>query len=192
MNSAVHRLAEMWDRSVLHRLVRPLRPLAIRGWFPAVGALMAFAATLSMTVPTVPILGALVSLNPRRWLAIACWATVGSAVGGALLVHVLGHFGGILLAQKLPELAASSHWQHMQGLATHHGWWVLMVVAALPLSQTPFLLVAALFGMPALTVFVSLAAGKAAKYGIVAALTARAASELAALRQTGDTQWEPE
>ena len=175
----LHRVVEIWDRSALHRLVRPLGPLAARPWFPVLGAITAFAATISMTVPTVPILGALVSLNPRRWLAIACWAVLGSAAAGALLAHVLGHFSGILLAEKLPELAASSHWRHMEGLASHHGWWVLVLVAALPVSQTPFLLVAALFGMPALTVFLSLLVGKALKYGAVAALTARAMSELA-------------
>ena len=101
------------------------------------------------------------------------------AAAGALLVHVLGHFGGIFLADKLPALVASPHWQHMAGLASHHGWWVLILVAALPVSQTPFLVVAALFGMPAVTIFLSLLAGKAVKYGAVAALTARAMSALA-------------
>jgi membrane protein YqaA with SNARE-associated domain len=173
------RIVEIWDRSAFHRLVRPLGALAARPWFPLLAAVTAFGATLSMTVPTVPILGALVSLNPRRWLAIACWAVLGSAVAGALLVHALGHFGGIFLAEKLPELVASSHWQHMAGLASHHGWWVLVLVAALPLSQTPFLVVAAVFGMPALTVFLALFAGKALKYGAVAGLTAKAINELA-------------
>jgi membrane protein YqaA with SNARE-associated domain len=180
LNKNLHRLVEIWDRSALHRLVRPLGALAGRPWFPLLGAVTAFGATISMTVPTVPILGALVSLNPRRWVAIACWAVLGSAAAGALLVHVLGHFGGILLAEKVPELAASSHWRHMAGLASHHGWWILILVAALPVSQTPFLVVAALFGMPVLTVFLSLFAGKALKYGAVAGLTARAMSELAA------------
>lgn len=183
MNRILHRIVELWDRSALHRLVRPLGPLAARPWFPVLGAITAFAATISMTVPTVPILGALVSLNPRRWLAIACWAVLGSAAAGALLVHVLGHFSAILLADRLPELAASPHWRHMEGLASHHGWWVLILVAALPVSQTPFLLVAALFGVPALTVFISLSAGKALKYGAVAALTARAMSELASQQE---------
>lgn len=140
---------------------------------------MAFAATLSMTVPTVPLLGALVVLNPRRWLAISIWTMLGSALGGALLVHLFGHFGALFLAAKLPELMASPHWQHMAAMTSHHGWWMLALIAASPVSQTPFLLVAAILGMPAFAVFFSLVAGKAVKYGLVAVVTSRTAEDLA-------------
>jgi hypothetical protein len=37
-----------------------------------------------MTIPTVPLLSALVLLDSRRWLAIALWAMSGSAAAGAL------------------------------------------------------------------------------------------------------------
>lgn len=166
-------------RPLLVRLLRRLAPIAGRKWFPPLAAIVAFAATLSMTVPTVPFLTAWVVLSPRRWVSISLWAILGSALGGALLVHLLGHFGILFLTEKLPELMASTHWQHLVNWTSHHGWWVLILVAASPFSQTPVLFLAAILGMPAATVFVSLFAGKAAKYGVIAGLTSRAAENLA-------------
>ncbi len=161
------------------RLLRLLAPVAGRKWFPQLAAIVAFAATLSMTVPTVPFLTAWVLLSPRRWISISLWAILGSALGGALLVHLLGHFGILFLTEKLPELVASTHWQHLVEWTSHHGWWVLILVAASPFSQTPVLFLAAILGMPAVIVFLSLFAGKAAKYGVIAGLTSRAAERLA-------------
>ena len=140
---------------------------------------LAFGSTLSMSVPTVPLLSALVLLDRRRWLAISLWAIAGSAAGGALLVHVLRHFAALFISEKLPELAASSHWLHLVDWVSMHGWWTLALVAASPISQTPVLILAAVLGMSGQTVFLSLAAGKAVKYGLIARLTAKAGDRLA-------------
>lgn len=166
-------------RPLLSRLLDWLAPVAGRRWFPPLAALVAFAATVSMTVPTVPFLTAWVIVSPRRWVAIAFWAILGSALGGALLVHLLGHFGILFFTEKLPELMASAHWQHMVKWTSHHGWWVLILVAASPISQTPVLFLAAILGMPAVSVFLSLFSGKAVKYGVIAGLTSRGAERLA-------------
>lgn len=170
--------AHFAHRPALQRLMRRFAPVAGRAWFPPLAAIMAFAATLSMIIPTVPFLSAMVMLKPRRWRIISLWAILGSASAGALLVHLLGHFGTVFLATKLPELMASSHWQHMVNLTSHHGWWVLVLIAASPISQTPFLALAAILGMPTLTVLASLFAGKGVKYSFVAWLTALGAKEL--------------
>ena len=53
-----------------------------------------------------------------------------------------------------------------------------MSIAASPIAQTPVLFLAAIVGMPALTVFSSLLVGKAVKYGLMAGLTARAVQEV--------------
>ncbi|MBS0336222.1 MAG: hypothetical protein JSS40_05310 [Proteobacteria bacterium] len=174
MNKSLLWLVQIGNRPALHRLVGRLAPFAQHAWFPPLAGIMAFAATLSMTVPTVPMLCALVALNRRRWRAIAFWAVVGSASAGALFVHVLGHLGALYLQAKLPELVASAHWQHLVESGSHHGWWVLSVIAVSPIAQTPVLFLAAMLGMPAITVFSSLFAGKALKYGLMAGLTARA------------------
>lgn len=172
-------------RLFLGPLMRWLAPLAGHRWFAPMVAVAAFAATLSMTVPTVPLLTAWVALSPRRWVRICSWAVLGSALGGALLVQLFGHLGSPFLAQKLPELVASAHWQHMVQWTSHHGWWVLIAVAASPVSQTPVLFLAAMLGMSASTVFLSLFAGKAAKYGLVAWLASRAAERFALTQGLG-------
>lgn len=171
-------LTRLWQRPALQHFVDKLAPVAGRRWFPPLAGLLAFAATLSMTVPTVPLVGALVVLDPRRWLRIALWAVFGSAAGGALFVHVLGHFGRQLIADKLPELAASAHWQHSIDWVSAHGWWAVAFVAASPIAQTPLLFLAAILGMSGPTVFLSLLAGKALKYGLAARLAAKTADAL--------------
>ena len=173
-------LVRVCYRPALQRFVNRLEPAAGKRWFPALAGLLAFGATLSMSVPTVPLLSALVLLDRRRWLSIGLWAIFGSAAAGALLVHVLGHFGTLFIAQKLPELAASAHWQHLVEWVSMHGWWTLALVAASPISQTPVLILAAVLGMSGPTVFFSLFAGKALKYGLIARLTAKTAETFAA------------
>lgn len=179
MNRALLWLVHVGHRSALHRLVDRLAPIAERGWFPPLAAVMAFAATLSMSVPTVPLLCALVALNHRRWRAIGFWAVLGSAMAGAVFVHVLGHYGALFMESRLPEIVASSHWQHLVEWSSHHGWWVLVLVAASPIAQTPALFLAAIVGMSWTAVFSSLFVGKIAKYGLMAGLTARAVREAA-------------
>ncbi len=165
-------------RPAVHRLVSRLAPIAGKSWFPSLAGVIAFAATLSMVVPTVPLLSAIVALNPGRWRAITAWAILGSATAGALLVHVLGHVSNLLIAQRMPELVASAHWQHIVDVTSQHGWWVLALVAASPLSQTPFLLLASVLGMSGLAVFLSLAVGKAAKYTLMAWITSVSVAEV--------------
>lgn len=172
-------LVQIGHRPALHRLVGRLAPFARHAWFPQLAGILAFAATLSMTVPTVPMLCALVALDRSRWRVIAFWAVLGGAFAGAVFVHVLGHLGALYLEAKLPELVASAHWQHLGESSSHHGWWVLALVAASPIAQTPVLFLAAILGMPAMTVFLSLFAGKAFKYALMAGLTARAVHEVA-------------
>ncbi len=168
-------------RPALHRMVNRLAPMAQSRWFPSLACALAFAATLSMWVPTVPLVSAMVALNPRRWRAIAAWAVLGSSSGGALLVHLVSHFSNLFLAQRMPELVASPHWQHIVDATTQHGWWVLALVAASPLSQTPFLLLGSILGMSGVTVFFSLMAGKALKYPLMAWITSLGVGEFSEL-----------
>lgn len=79
---------------------------------------------------------------------------------------------------KLPELVASAHWQHLVEWISHHGWWLLVLIAASPIAQTPVLFLASIVGMPPITVFSSLLVGKSVKYGLMAGLTARATHEV--------------
>ncbi len=98
---------------------------------------------------------------------------MGSAVAGALFTHLLGHFGGAWINERLPQLAASKHWHYLVGWASDYGFATLVVIAASPLAQTPALVLAALLGLPWPEVLAALLLGKGLKYSVVGAVTAR-------------------
>jgi membrane protein YqaA with SNARE-associated domain len=171
-------LIELRQNPALRRLGRRLAPYADRPWFPPLAGFLAFAATLSFTVPVVPVLCTLVAINRRRWLWLALWAVLGSAAAGALFTHLLGHFGTAFLAEKLPQLVVSKHWHLLVKWVSSYGFISLAAIAVSPIAQTPALILAALLGMPWFEVFASLALGKGVKYTLMAALTAKTAGQV--------------
>ena len=160
----------------IRRWVGRLFPYADRWWFPPLAAALSAAATLSLSVPVGPLLMALVALNPRRWRAVVVWSVLGSAVAGALLTHLLGHFGSAWIDERLPQLAASKHWHYLVAWVSSYGFVTLIAIAASPFAQTPALILAALFGLPWPEVFAALLIGKGLKYSLVGAITARTAA----------------
>ena len=168
----IARALEFGHNLGIRRGVGRLFPYVDRWWFPPLAAVLSAAATLSLTVPVGPILIALVALNPRRWRAFVVWSVLGSAIAGALLTHLLGHFGGAWINERLPQLAASKHWHYLLSWASDYGFATLAVIAASPFTQTPALMLAALLGLPWPEVFGALLLGKGLKYSVVGALTA--------------------
>lgn len=128
-------------------LVARIEPLAQHRGFPWLAAAIAFVATITFTVPMVPVIIGLVLLAPGRWRTIALAAALGSAGAGALFSHYLGHWGTNLIAQQLPQVAASAHWQHLVTWTDAYGLWVLAAYAASPLAQLPALVAFALLGL---------------------------------------------
>lgn len=161
--------------AALQRLIVAAVPLAGSRLFPLLGGLLAFVATLSLTIPVVPVLTALVVMDRARWRAITFWAVLGSAAGGALFTHLLGHFGTAFLNERMPQLVASPHWQHTVRWVAEYGTVTLAGIAALPIAQSPALFLAAILGMPWYHVFGALLVGKAVKYGLMTSITARVA-----------------
>lgn len=156
----------------IRRWVGRLFPYADRWWLPPLAGALSATATLSLSVPVGPLL---IALNPRRWRAMALWSVLGSAVAGALFTHLLGHFGGAWMDDRLPQLASSKHWHHLVEWVSNFGFITLTAIAASPFAQTPALILAALLGLPWPQVFGALLLGKGLKYSIVGAVTARTA-----------------
>lgn len=157
----------------IRRWVGRLSPYADRWWFPPLAAALSAAATLSLTIPVVPLLIALVALNPRRWRAVVMCSVFGSALAGALFTHLLGHFGSAWINERLPQLASSKHWHYLVSWVSSYGFATLAAVAASPFAQTPALILAALLGLPWPDVLGALLLGKGLKYSLVGAVTAR-------------------
>ena len=168
----------------IRRWVARLFPYSDRWWFPSLAAVLAAAATLSLTVPVGPILIALVALNPRRWRAFVGWSVLGSAVAGTLFTHLLGQFGGAWINERLPQLAASKHWHYLVSWVSDYGFATLALVAASPFTQTPALMLAALLGLPWPEVLGALLLGKGLKYSVVGAVTAHTTAGAPGLDKT--------
>lgn len=168
----IARALEFGHNLGIRRWVGRLFPYADRWWFPPVAGALSAAATLSLSVPVGPLLVALVALNPRRWRAVVVWAVLGSAVAGALFTHLLGHFGGTWINERLPQLAASKHWHLLVAWVSSYGFVSLAAIAASPFAQTPALILAALLGLRWPEVFGALLLGKGLKYGLIGAVTA--------------------
>lgn len=162
----------LWNhRPHVHMLVSKLAPFANRRMFPILGGCLTLAATITMSLPSVPMICALVSLRPSRWRAIVFWSVLGSAIGAMLLVFAFAELSLPWLDAKMPELMNSSHWKHLSEMVARYGWLVLAGVAALPIPDTPAFVLAAMLGMPLGEVFIAVAIGKSLKYGVVARAT---------------------
>ena len=157
----------------IRRWANRLFPYTDHWWFPLLAGVLSAAATLSLTVPVVPLLIALVELNPRRWRAIALWAVLGSAAAGALFTHLIGQFAMAWIDERLPQLVASKHWHYLVSWMSSYGFITLTSIAASPFAHTPALILAALLGFAWPEVFGALLIGKGLKYAIVGSVTAR-------------------
>lgn len=160
------------------RLVGRLAPYLDRAWFPALAALVAFGATASLWVPVVPLLVSMVVLRRDRWLSLAMWAVLGSAMAGTLFAYLAAVYAMPLVDSQLPQLTQGRHWHYFTEWVGRYGVLALTVVAASPLAQTPALLLVGMLGMPWPAVALSLTMGKAAKYCAVAALASRTSAHV--------------
>ncbi len=166
--SSPHRWLLTWtDRPYVRALTGYLAPLADRYVFPALAGIIAFGATVTMSIPLVPVVSAMVALKPSRWIAIVVCAVLGSATGAALLAYVIETLSLPWLNERIPELMNSRHWQHLVDWVARYGWWALAGIAASPMAQTPALALAGMLGMPLWLVFLAVALGKTVKYTAV-------------------------
>jgi membrane protein YqaA with SNARE-associated domain len=168
------------QRPHVQALVNQLAPMSRSPFFPALGGAVALAAAVTMSLPTAPLVSALVALRPTRWRMIVCWAVLGSAIGTTLVTFAFGKLSLPWLNNKMPELMNSRYWQELVEWVARYGWWVLAAIAATPLAQLPALALAAMLGMPLSDVFVAVAVGKAFKYSLVARVTYLMAQKAAA------------
>ena len=153
-------------------LMRTLTRRADQPAFPLIVALIAVAATLSMSVPFASLLVGAVLMAPRRWKPIAVWSSLGAALGGGLLYLAFHHLGWARLYDAYPDVVRSKAWSDATRWLTTYGVATLLLIAALPLPLTPALMFAAVSRLPVAEVLLALWLGKLVKYMAYAWLTA--------------------
>lgn len=141
--------------------------------FPTVVGAVAVAATLSMSVPFASLLVAAVLMARHRWGAIAVGASLGAALGAAVLYLVFHHLGWAQLFAAYPDVVRSPAWGDATRWLSAYGVVALLVIAATPLPLTPALMFAGISRLPIVEVVLALWIGKLAKYLVYAWLASR-------------------
>ena len=159
-------------RRLLARL-RPLLELAHNSrTYPLTVGGLAFFATFGAGVFFAPLMVLAVLLDRRRWLAMGFCAAIGSTAASVLLFLLFRWLGLGLLTVIAPNLPQSAEWARSTAWLQDYGAPALLLVAAIPFPQMPALIVAALAGLPLGPVALALLAGKLAKCGAYAWVTA--------------------
>ncbi len=163
----------MLKNALESRLIRALLRRADSRAFPVVVGGVALAATLSMSVPFATLLVAAVLMARRRWKAIALWASLGAALGAAVLYLVFHHLGWVRFFEVYPDIVRSAAWRDASRWLSLYGAIALLAIAASPLPLTPALMFAAISRLPIVEVVLALWIGKLAKYLVYAGLASR-------------------
>lgn len=141
-------------------------------WYGPLAGAIAFALTLTASLPYTAILVAALWLTPQRWKALVLFSSFGGALGAIVMIAGFRHVGWAALYAAFPELSASPTWQTVIEAIQAYGVAALGIVAAAPMPQTPALAIAASTRLDPLAVFLALFAGKVVKYAAVTWLVA--------------------
>jgi len=153
-----------------NHIQRLLQRYALNRYYPVFTGGVACGCAVS-AIPFVPVLIAAVLLSPLQWRSITVFTSLGSALGGLLVLLIFHHLGWVQVMEAHPEWFASSIWQMMLRWLTEWGVWALAVIAATPLPQSPALFFLAMTDQSWWGMWAALAGGKLLKYGSVAYLT---------------------
>jgi membrane protein YqaA with SNARE-associated domain len=136
-------------------------------WYGPLAGAIAFALTLTASVPYTAILVTALWLTPQRWKSLVLFSSLGGALGAIVMVAGFQHLGWAPLHAAFPELSASPSWQRIVQAVQDYGVAALGVVAAAPMPQTPALAIAASARLDPAAAFIALFTGKVVKYSVV-------------------------
>ena len=162
----------MFQRYVFGWVHELVQRNAARGYYAPLVGLLALGATLSMSIPFVPVLIVAVLLNPVRWRRIVLCSALGSASAALLLLLAFHHLGWNQLVAHSPQIEISQTWIVVSRWLEKYQLIALFGVAASPLPLAPALIFAAISTAPPVGVFVALLVAKILQYGVAAWLFA--------------------
>jgi membrane protein YqaA with SNARE-associated domain len=146
------------------RLIVKLRRFIARPWYlPMIAGLAALDLFVGF-IPSDGIVIASAMLRPRRWLSTGIWMACGSAAGALLLGALASRYGDSAVRLLLPGLASSRAWLDSAEFLRRHGVPALALMSFGPLPQQPAVAICGLAHMPLPAVFLSVLAGRSAKY----------------------------
>ena len=158
---------------------RPVRALLLlerqagRPWFlPGVGVFPLCDYVLPF-FPNQILLAGLSMTLPRRWIALALTFVIATAVGAALIVAAIQHFGAPLTGQLFGDMLEASALAPMLEQIRTHGLLALVGLAMLPWPPRTAVLACALAGLPPVQVGLAVLAGRLVPATIYAGIGAK-------------------
>lgn len=133
------------------------------------------AATASFGVPVGPFLTAFSAAAPARWWVFAVTASLTTAATAVAINLALVAWATPWIAAHVPAWVASPEWHRLT--AWMHAWGMLAMIAwlALPLPQSPLMVLNAMAGTPLASIAVAFIVGKGLKYAVTAYVASRVA-----------------
>lgn len=162
---------------IQQRLKTLLEKYVVSRYYPVITGVVAFGCALAF-IPFVPVLILAVLLSPSQWWLIGFFTSIGSAMGGVMLILIFHQIGWLQVMTAHPEWFESEAWQVMITWLTDYGVWALAFIGATPFPQSPALLFLAMVEQSWWSVLLALAGGKFIKYGFVAYLVCYFPSKL--------------
>lgn len=168
-------------RHRIRKWVQRLNHFASRWWYGPLLAFLSAADAFILVVPNEVILVVGVLANRKRWLSLALWITVGSALGGVLVAGLVSAYGQRVLEYFGPSVSVLTHshtWKDSVLLIQRFGAWGLALISLSPLPQHAAIVLVGFAHVPLTHVFLGILLGRAIKYLLCAAGAAYAPETL--------------
>jgi membrane protein YqaA with SNARE-associated domain len=149
-----------------HSLIQKLQSLpryALKPWYPAALAFVAFSDYFIFIVPLDALVVGSFMAARERWLRLNFMASLGSTLGACLFALLMDQLGTGFLEQHFPQLLHSSNSEAFSRWLQQYGLWALIAIAILPIYQHPTVAIAALAKVPLAEIFLAFYIGRFVK-----------------------------
>jgi len=137
-------------------------------FFPLFLGVGSFVLMVTGFVPFEVVLIPSVTVDPSRWRRTVLWSVLGSSIGAACLAMIVRFWGWPIIEQLFPNMGTTASWARAQDWISHYGGFALILVAALPISQAPALILSGLLQIGFTHVLGAFLVGKTVKYALIA------------------------
>lgn len=166
---------------MMKRMIKAIQHLQVYGqrwWYPPLLGLLAAIDHYVLFIPVDGLLASSALLNPRRWVVLTIYFTIGSTIGVLGFVWILHIIGIEKLMALFPVVFDSPAWQMAQDFFHTYGSWVVLLSGASPFPQQPAVITTALAEVPFWTIAGMLVVGRLLKFTLIAYLSSFAPKKL--------------
>lgn len=150
--------------------VQWLEQFADRPWYPALISFLSVLDNFLIVIPNDGILVASSMLIPKRWFIFATTVAIGSTIGSLLFCELVEAQGLPWILEFYPGLNETEIWKWTERFSVDYGVLIVFVVAILPITQHPALILGALANTPFLQLVLAIFIGRYLKFLLMAYL----------------------